>query len=325
MQRSPLITVITATYNNFSRIAETIQSVLRQDYPRIEYIICDDCSEDFPRDEIETLIYNYGAHLEGFTIIRQAQNIGTVRSLNAAYKVSKGDYILNLSRGDTFFEKDTVSKIVNIFLSKHANVVVTSRLLYQDDYQPICFLPHHEEWEIIQTYTTPHEQYKAFILGQFYDMASGSAMYFSRKTIEKYNYFDEKYCLWEDGPFLIKYLWNEPLELAFNIISIWYEDGGVSRGGLHPKLVQDTILFNETERIAHHDILSTAEARKLEYLTGAFRIDYLEGGAVTKKALFRLKHLPEYWFFKGIFRQRLQAQENDQKVIENLQYELYFR
>ena len=51
MDRYPLITVLTLSYNS-TYIYESIQSVLEQSYPHIEYIIVDDGSGAFCQDEI---------------------------------------------------------------------------------------------------------------------------------------------------------------------------------------------------------------------------------------------------------------------------------
>ena len=47
----PLITVITPYYNN-PEIEETIHSVQRQTYPRIQYIVVDDGSPSVPPETV---------------------------------------------------------------------------------------------------------------------------------------------------------------------------------------------------------------------------------------------------------------------------------
>lgn len=264
----PLVTVVTATYKKFDHIYETIRSVLNQDYKRIEYIICDDGSPDFPEEEINSYVKENGSSDIDFKIIRQPKNVGTVKNLNAAYKASKGEYVTNVSCGDVLFTQDVISRIVKVFQKEKASLVATSRLLYSGNYEPICLLPHYEERKILSELKTPEEQYKALILHRFYDMASGSALAFSREILEETGYFDESYVLWEDGPFLTKYLQKNKLCMAYDIISIWYETGGVSTKGhaaIHPLLKKDIQNYNKDERIRRREILSRSEKKLLDY------------------------------------------------------------
>jgi alpha-1,3-rhamnosyltransferase len=43
-KKLPLISVITPSYNHEKYVQETIQSIIDQDYPNLEYIIIDDGS-----------------------------------------------------------------------------------------------------------------------------------------------------------------------------------------------------------------------------------------------------------------------------------------
>jgi len=49
----PLVSTMTPAYNKASYLDETIQSVLEQDYPRIECIVLDDGSTDNTRQVLE--------------------------------------------------------------------------------------------------------------------------------------------------------------------------------------------------------------------------------------------------------------------------------
>ena len=46
MKSSPLITIITVTYNAAATVERTLRSVESQTYPRIEHLIIDGCSTD---------------------------------------------------------------------------------------------------------------------------------------------------------------------------------------------------------------------------------------------------------------------------------------
>ena len=314
----PLVSVVTATYRHFESLFETMQSVFRQDYPNIEYVICDDGSDDFPEEEIRKKIEELKCdHVKNVIILASPENRGTVRNLNHAYKQSHGDYILNLSCGDVFFADDVVRKIVRVFLKNKADVVVTSRLVYYKNYEPICLLPHYGERKILEKkYNTAEKQYKAFILSMYYNMASGSAMYYSRAIMEKLGYYDEKYRLWEDGPFLSKYLLEDKLCFAYDIVSIWYQTGGISTitETRNPIYQKDIDLFHATDRKAHTERLSASEKRML-----AFSYEKSEtGGSKAKKIKVALKHLPSCTKYVIYSMLRKKRRKEDRKYIDAL-------
>lgn len=280
--KRPLVSIVTATYKKFDKLFETMKSVFEQSYPLIEYIITDDGSDNFPKEKITSYVNTYQSSNVVFHIIHHETNIGTVKNLNFAYKEAKGTYILNLSCGDVFFRTDVVDNLVERFLKTNCKVLVASRILYRGSYEPICFLPHYEERKIISSMKSGIDQYKAFVTSRYYDMASGSAMYFCKTLLEEMDYFDESYYLWEDGPFLARYLQEGKLECAYDIVSIWYENNGVSsvradkklknRSTAQSKLQKDADLFNKSARIQRLDLMSFHQKRLIKYRNA--RYDY---------------------------------------------------
>lgn len=308
----PLVTIVTLTYKKFDKLFETINSVFEQDYPNIEYIIADDGSENFPKAKIDDFI-NEKEEAFYIKILHSDENRGTVKNLNTACKQSVGEYILFLSCGDVFFSKDVVSKIVERFLETKANVIVATRLLYKDDYEPICFLPHYCERKIIEKNKTNMQQYEMFVAGHYYDMASGSAMYFSRAILEEFNYFDERYVLWEDGPFLAKYLAKYPLTFSYDITSIWYEIGGVSTGEIKNSLLsKDVEFFNATERLEHIKELKPSGRKLLKYL-----MDGYGNKSFLKKMKLRISNPVQFLFFQKLRIQRNIFKLYDKKLLKN--------
>lgn len=95
MKRFPLVSIVTPTYNQAEYLAETIESVLAQDYPNIEYIVLDDGSTDSTPEILGR--YN------GKIFWERHENIGQARTLNKGWSTSKGEIIGYLSSDDILY------------------------------------------------------------------------------------------------------------------------------------------------------------------------------------------------------------------------------
>jgi len=102
---NPKISIITVVYNNVRDIAYTIQSVLRQTYSNIEYIIVDGASTDGTLDIIQT----YGNQIN---ILISEQDDGIYDAMNKGLAAATGDYVLFLNSGDELFNENTIQYIV---------------------------------------------------------------------------------------------------------------------------------------------------------------------------------------------------------------------
>jgi glycosyltransferase involved in cell wall biosynthesis len=102
----PLVSIVTPTYNQAAFLPETTESVLAQDYPRIEYIVIDDGSTD----ETPGILSEYTGRLEW----ESQANMGQTPTINKGWERSHGDIITWLNSDDTFLP-GAVSKAVNYF------------------------------------------------------------------------------------------------------------------------------------------------------------------------------------------------------------------
>jgi len=100
---TPLITVITLSYNNDSTILRAIDSVLCQSYPKIQYIVSDDCSESFDSKSIHDYIQkNNKGNIVELLVLKNTVNKGISKNLNTAVSYANGQY-LSTSRRTTSF------------------------------------------------------------------------------------------------------------------------------------------------------------------------------------------------------------------------------
>lgn len=96
--------IITATYNSERFLEQTIQSVLSQSYPNIEYIIIDGNSSD----NTLSIINKYSDRIAYF-ISEPDKNM--YDAINKGMKVATGDYISILNSDDYYTEKNVIQNV----------------------------------------------------------------------------------------------------------------------------------------------------------------------------------------------------------------------
>lgn len=87
-----MVSIVTPSYNHGSFIRATIESVLAQDYPRIEYIVMDGGS----RDETASVVKDYASRL---AFISEADR-GQSHAINKGFRASRGSVLFWLNSDD---------------------------------------------------------------------------------------------------------------------------------------------------------------------------------------------------------------------------------
>jgi glycosyltransferase involved in cell wall biosynthesis len=85
---------MTPSFNHGRFIATTIDSVLSQDYPRLEYIVVDGGSEDETLD----ILRSYGDRI----VWRSAPDFGQADAVNAGFQMAKGEVLGWVNSDDTY-------------------------------------------------------------------------------------------------------------------------------------------------------------------------------------------------------------------------------
>ena len=99
------ISIITICYNAVNVIERTINSVIKQTYQNIEYIVIDGKSNDGTVDKIEN-------HLDKIDIFISEPDSGIYNAMNKGIKMMTGDYCLFMNAGDCFKNKNVLQETV---------------------------------------------------------------------------------------------------------------------------------------------------------------------------------------------------------------------
>src|SRR6187455_126103 len=125
MENSPLVSIITIVYNGEKYIENTIQSVINQSYPNLEYIIIDGGSTDNTVD----IIKKYQSHISYW--ISEPDN-GQTDAINKGFAKCTGE-IFNWLNSDDYYEPGALLKLGSLFFNKPSVEVICGKEWYIDD------------------------------------------------------------------------------------------------------------------------------------------------------------------------------------------------
>jgi len=104
---SPILSIITITYNAGQVLQRTLDSVSAQDYPHIEYILVDGQSKDNTMDLVKAM----GSRIN--KVVSEPDG-GLYDAMNKGLTMATGVYVLFLNAGDTLADGHVLSEIFSL-------------------------------------------------------------------------------------------------------------------------------------------------------------------------------------------------------------------
>lgn len=233
MKQKPLVSLIILSYKNYHYLYEALDSVIIQDYPNIEIVISNDGSDDFDKKAIEQYFKkNKIPNIKNIVINNNPTNLGTVKNINKAIKLSKGEYIIIFAADDTIDNNNVVTKLIDIFdtLPKKELIVTSQIGMYDIKLKKLIqlFISRENKEKIKKL-----KPKKLFVEMTTKCFLPGCGTCYKREIFKKYGYFDEKYVLIEDYSSALKL---SRLGVKYNFvdfISFKHRDGGISHGNIN--------------------------------------------------------------------------------------------
>lgn len=103
----PTVSIITPSFNQGGFIGATIQSVLNQTYPHIEYILVDGGSTD----ETIAVVDQYRSQID---VVIQERDRGQSDAINKGFRLATGDLVGWINSDDVLYP-DCVEQIINLY------------------------------------------------------------------------------------------------------------------------------------------------------------------------------------------------------------------
>lgn len=243
-----LITVVTPSFNNENTILDTIDSVLMQRYPNIQYIISDDCSENFDAEALKNYIeIKSKGNITDILILRNEVNLGISKNLNHALTFAKGKYIFNIAADDMFYDENVLMEWTDQFEATGADVITALRAVYNEDLTKELYIaPNDDDIEIIRR-STPQQLFEEMTAK---NLIFGCCTARSKRIFDQMGNYDERYPMIEDYPANMKLLRHNIPIVFWNRIVVKYRIGGISSLGQ----ISDRYLA-VSDDIFYHEIL----------------------------------------------------------------------
>jgi glycosyltransferase involved in cell wall biosynthesis len=113
-----LVSIGMPVYNEERHVAQALESLLAQEYEKLEIIICDNASQD----GTEKVCLQYASRDPRVRYCRNQSNLGAIENWNRAFKLSKGQYFA-WAAGHDVWERTYISRCVEL-LERDKSIVL---------------------------------------------------------------------------------------------------------------------------------------------------------------------------------------------------------
>lgn len=129
-QQPVTFSIITVVYNGESLLRGTMESVLNQTYPHLEYIVVDGAS----KDNSLKIIQEFVDKMPNLRWISEPDR-GLYDAMNKGLRLATGDYVQFLNAGDWLHAPDTLANMANL-VSPQTGVLYGETLLVDESRTP---------------------------------------------------------------------------------------------------------------------------------------------------------------------------------------------
>jgi glycosyltransferase involved in cell wall biosynthesis len=204
------VSIITVCYNRKATIAQSVESVLNQDYPNIEYIVIDGNSSDGTQAVVES----YSDKISHYV---SEPDKGMYDAINKGLRLASGDIVGLMHSDDVFYDSNVVSKIVNIF-----NTTPSADAVYGDG----IYVTNDANEKIVRNRIGGQYNFEKLKSGW---LPLHPTVYIKKPVIEKLGDYNLDFKIASDTEFLLRYLYKHKINIIYlNEYIVKMKMGGLS-------------------------------------------------------------------------------------------------
>ena len=210
------ISIVTAAYNSAATIKDTIESVLSQDYPDIEYIVADGGSKD---GTVE-ILKSYGDKIKWVS----EKDSGIYEAMSKGVRMATG-YAVGIMGSDDFYpDNQAISKVARAFETSKADSV----------YGDLYYVDAADTSKIIRNWKSGTYNRERFLTGW---MPPHTAFFLRKSVYDSYGLYDTSYQSAGDYELMLRMLYKHKVS-SFYIPEVLMKmrTGGNSNASLKNRL-----------------------------------------------------------------------------------------
>lgn len=181
-----LVSIITVCYNSEAYIKTAVESVIRQSYTDIEYIIVDGGSTDQTLNILESFE-------SGISRIISEKDHGIYDAMNKGLRIAKGDIIGILNSDDFYSKDDIIEKVVQRFISDGTDSI----------YADINYVKSTDPGKVVRKWKSGVYKSGSFFQGWH---PAHPTFFVKRGIYEKYGIFNLDFKLAADFELMLRFL-----------------------------------------------------------------------------------------------------------------------
>ncbi len=214
------VSILTVSYQSAATLRQTIESVLAQDYPNIEYWVIDGGSTDGSLE----ILKSFGSSIHFIS----EKDAGIYDAMNKGLKLIQGDVIGMIGADDFYPSTDVISSVVATFKSNQVDVVYGDKQYVN---------PENPE-KIVRYWTAGAYQEKQWLYGW---MPPHLSFYIKKSSAYRNGPYRTDFTCSADYEWMLRALYkNKMTALYLPKVLMTMRNGGTSTASFKHRLIANT-------------------------------------------------------------------------------------